>query len=339
MKKHTDSFRRDRIDSHIKRGYVPIASAEELNSIRDYDWKVFGKGTEWEGIYPCGVMSEEDLDSLRDSALALLDEDTEWDDDIISGSDRRYIQVRDIDMSEIKDFKPIGAINNREEKPFTGRYIGGDFVVRNLKIDNEHDDNIGLFGFTKDAIIRNVVIEDAIISGRDSVGGIIGFADSTTTSNCSFKGKIKGTNINIGGIVGESYNSEIRYCSTSAKIIGNKYVGGIIGGLHRSDITNCVSQGTIFAKEMIAGGLVGLSEISSIRNSKAHAHVKSQASVGGICGYITNTVIKNCQCDNKLFGSFNIKELAIVGEDIDIENLGKSEITKSAFTGEVIVNK
>jgi len=74
-------------------------------------------------------------------------------DDIRNHLDGHFIQVGDIDLSEIQNWEPIGewAWN-----PFTGSYDGNGYKIKNLAINRPDDGDIGLFGYTSSATFENV---------------------------------------------------------------------------------------------------------------------------------------------------------------------------------------
>lgn len=103
-------------------------------------------------------------------------------------------QTADIDMSEVI-FNPIGS----EKKPFKGVYDGNYHIISNLQFvggDANGDKilNIGLFGYTDGATIKNLTIKDCTYTGFGNVGAVVAVAKNTTfsyvhTYNCSLTTK------------------------------------------------------------------------------------------------------------------------------------------------------
>lgn len=212
-----------------------------------------------------------------------------------------YIQVADIDLSQY-DWIPIGVrygggsyipgVSNStfEYNPFEGKYDGNNYKIKNLTINSEKIDTIGLFGYSSEnSIIKNISIENIKISidksSTDyveqwntgtiyavSVGGIIGHCDSII-SNCSVTGSIKVINCNIasvGGIVGigevtDSYNYADIYVLSNRDSRytndGSVSCGGIAGstGTVYGSISKSYNYGTVNA---ISGEFLYLGGIS-----------------------------------------------------------------------------
>ncbi|WP_227633389.1 hypothetical protein, partial [Klebsiella pneumoniae] len=62
------------------------------------------------------------------------------------------------------NFKPIGTSTSSQR--FKGKFNGKGFKVKNLTI-NESTANVGLFGYTENATIQNLGIENAIVVGNN----------------------------------------------------------------------------------------------------------------------------------------------------------------------------
>lgn len=121
----------------------------------------------------------------------------------------KYILMNDIDLSGIANWTPIGT----EADSFKGIFDGNGFVIKNLTIDS-NSENVGLFGHTTLATIKNVGLENVNIKAgagtsesQINVGAFVGTATSTTLSNVYVTGTIAGVNtdtndIYAGGLVG-----------------------------------------------------------------------------------------------------------------------------------------
>lgn len=117
-------------------GYIPVASANELNNIRYSVENTFGAGTIWENTYT-------------------------------GGTDKKYIQVKDVDLSIYSTgigWQPIGGIT---EAPFQGVYDGNSQSINNLFIDNNSYG--GIFGVAcgdfKNIYIKNGNLNNTNFSG------------------------------------------------------------------------------------------------------------------------------------------------------------------------------
>ena len=109
--------------------------------------------------------------------------------------------------------------------PFSGNFDGNN---KTITVDINGDDFIGLFGYTKDASIENVVIAGDV-SGRISVGGLVGLSYGGTYYNIRNTANISFYGVNAGGIFGTYY----RHYDTNT----NTYQNG--------QITRVINEGTI----------------------------------------------------------------------------------------------
>ena len=131
----------------------------------------------------------------------------------------------------------------------------------------------GLFGYSKGATIRNVVLDSfcSVVSSYNGstpayVGGLIGRCNDYTIENTvnmgsvAFVGNIS-SNLWLGGIVGELYASSkevtVKNCANygsvthSGTVSDYAYIGGIAGessgnsSTNKVNIQSCLNHGTI----------------------------------------------------------------------------------------------
>ena len=200
-----------------------------------------------------------------------------------------YILMQDINLSGM-NWTPIGDQDN----PFTGSLDGNGHEISHMTI-NITDPNgekvyVGMFGYGKPSMIKDLCISDLAIQVECTygyIGGVIGFFDygmgDRCIENCAVKsGTIKvnhsQSQSRIGGIVGYAdYWSQILNCSNGAAIetegVGYAYVGGIVG--------NC--EGT--------ADILGCTNFNSI--SVHIENASSTPAIGGILGYGI-TEVQNC---------------------------------------------
>ena len=185
------------------------------------------------------------------------------------------VLVADIDMTDYEDeFQPIGT----SSEYFEGSFDGKGHTIRNFHITGS-DSNVGLFGYTGDCTLSNIVFDETCsVEGENKVGMLVGYVYNGTTT--------------ITGI--ENHGSVV--ASTSA-------AGGIVGYIHSSatvNMTNCSNTGNVTAASG-AGALVG--------SSGGYLSVDNSYNVGIITGKMErkdfayankSTVINNCwDCTSK----------------------------------------
>lgn len=178
---------------------------------------------------------------------------------------RNYVLGADIDASATNSwsrgtgFIPIGSWPT---STFKGIFDGLGHSISNLKINNSS--NVGLFGATNGATIRNV--------------GLIG-------------GSVNGSSSAVGGLVGYSLKTSIINSYTTGNVAGYSQVGGLVGFLEGGAISNSYATGTVTTKGGdYAGGLVGYKPKGTINNSYASGNVSGSAFTGGLVGYNAETI-------------------------------------------------
>lgn len=210
---------------------------------------IFKRGT---AIHPYEIEFKEDLEELAEN--------------VSNGKDYQYQYFKVINnIDETIDFS-IGDNTNA----FAGNFDGNGYKF-NLDIESDGSSYIGLFGNTKNAEIRNVVVTGKV-NGDYAIGGIVGYADNTRILNCSNLADITAL-LNSGGIAGVVYsNSTIKYCSNAGKVDSlaeeknTQYQGGAIAGIIQgSSIDSC------FWYEKSAKDAIGM----NFGNSATLSNVKS----------------------------------------------------------------
>lgn len=94
----------------------------------------------------------------------------------------------DIDMAEVGDFTPIGlGTLGYNFTSFKGHFDGDGKTIRNLTVNRPDNAYNGLFGYVEDGSVRNVVIDNANVSGSGSTGCVVGTLYNGTVSHCVVK--------------------------------------------------------------------------------------------------------------------------------------------------------
>ena len=231
----------------------------------------------------------------------------------VTGSDKkiigRYMLANDIAASETQDwdggFQPIGSSDN-SMGPFTGRFDGVGHTITGLTIkpptDSFGEYSRGMFAYINHgAVIENVSLKDASVSGAESVGGIVGDANyRSIIRNVSFSGKVHGNSV-VGGIVGElqQNGSIIENAYHEGTVEGNRVVGGIVGyAVFSSTVQNVRNAGKVIGDEML-GGIAGVvEEYSSLRNAVQTGTVEQRAGqtdsqVGSVVGLLKEATLSH----------------------------------------------
>lgn len=135
-----------------------------------------------------------------------------------------YVQTADIDLAG-----ESGAIGY--DGVFTGCYNGGNHEIRNMVKNGGYYSHGGLFSQMEGAVVKNLRIVDANVTGGNGTGALAGYADKSTIENVRVEGgSVKGSgNNNIGGLVGQADSGLFVECMSSATVEGNEALGGLVG--------------------------------------------------------------------------------------------------------------
>lgn len=205
-----------------------------------------------------------------------------------------YLQLTsDIDLPDT--WQGIGALkegasdagDGKNINPFSGTFDGNGFTVtsdsggkplfgyvreatiRNLGIAGENIKGSGLIGnYVKDwgetgterpktATVENVIIKSGTtIQGSGIVSGYVSAHNTVDITECTAEsGVVVGCNRNQSwvGSFGGNYNGQIRDCRSAATVYGKDFVGGIIGARGNSMSATSI-RNCVFTGQVIASG-------------------------------------------------------------------------------------
>lgn len=239
---------------------------------------------------------------------------------------KHYRQIADIDLSKVS-FSPIGS----EELPFEGVYDGGNFSVKGIVIPAANTLPCGMFGYVKNATLRNVVIDGITNNGAGGkVGGVVGCAENSTIESCVMNSDLYASVTISGGIAGWVSGGKVSGCTTtstiksitsewaqSGGIVGylcdggvvenctlsgnvasmSKRIGGIVGDLRASTVKGCrvTSVAEVFNNAHSCGGIVGGHYGGTVSDCVVEGTIGSQGDYcGGISGYFSSGEVRNC---------------------------------------------
>ena len=188
--------------------------------------------------------------------------------------------MNDIDLSG----KQWPGIGESAKKPFSGKFDGQGFAVKNLLV--KYTDvpeatglfGAGLFGVVKGTVeIKDLTVE-GVVNGLYSgdrtapVGGVVGLGYDTnlTLTNVVNKADVSASRDSkdaVGGVVGAMDVSSTAVltmtgCANFGKVTANTMeTGGLVGRINGGSITKSYNTGAVTMQDTfgIAGGLVGSS--------------------------------------------------------------------------------
>jgi len=234
--------------------------------------------------------------------------------DIRNYTDRHFIQVNDIDASGTESwnggqgFRPIGD----EIVRFKGRYDGNNNSISNIFIERKNEEDVGIFGYAENAIIKNILI-DAQITGGGRVGGLVGVIYDSMIINVHITSEVSvdEVNSNVGGLIGAMFRTEIKSSSSSGTVVGSSRAGGLAGYNSGGSVDKSYSNSAI-SGDISAGGLIGSNNFNgSITNSYATGDVKSSRDInsgrtGGLVAQNWDSSIINSYATGDVSGASNM---------------------------------
>ena len=261
-------------------------------------------------------------------------------------------------------WQPIGTA----AIPFTGTFDGAGYKITGLWINRADAGYIGLFGYTGDAVIKNLGVEiddgKGSVKGLSNTGGLVGYQRGGGISGCYINGGVDGGGYTgglvgylsdgsitssyasgtvngtrgtgrAGGLVGNQTGGSIVSSYATGSVDGFSYVGGLVGYQLGGSIENSYASGSVTGKGAWFGGLVGVQDSGgSIKNSYASGNVKGITDLvnnahGGLVGYQTS----NSRIENSC-AIGNVESNSYTGGLVGQQNNG-STITDSYASGSV----
>ena len=214
---------------------------------------------------------------------------------------------------------PIGN-QTETNKMFRGSLDGRGHVIRNLTVNRPQAPDIGLFGYTRGAIIKDLRLENLTFTGSTNVGGLVGTDRGSTFQNVFVTGVVSGQKT-IGGLVGYAENTILTRCGAdcqvSASLLSMNYTeissaGGLMGYGQEITAAECYALGTLSCTtstyegktsgHIYAGGLIGCLKSGSVARSFAKSIVSGStaapssagdAYVGGLVGYLHVSTVED----------------------------------------------
>jgi hypothetical protein len=259
-------------------------------------------------------------------------EDIVWlSEQVLSGSseiDARL--VKDIDLSGVTDYNPIGY----SLYEFGAYFLREQFYSYNGTFDGDgHTINVdigptgnrrALFAQIGSGVVKNLTVTGSVSGGtppnqdgrsiqvtqsQQATGGIA--AAGGSFYNCAFIGTVNGYG-NTGGIVGTT-SGTVENCRVEGEIINGS---GIVGYLSSGIVSNCVNKANVSGGSNV-GGIAGDIHSGIVLNCVNEGDVYGVTNVGGIVGSFMNVngAVTNCVNKGNIsgLGNYNRAIGGIVG--------------------------
>ena len=237
-----------------------------------------------------------------------------------------------------------GVLTTPETSASTPGNIQRETVtIKGIIVNEPQMDNVGFFGFLRDATIDGLNISYSVFRGQQYVGGIAAQAVNTTINNSSVQDD-DGSNVTLitgnhttGGIVGSMDNSTITITSSGVKFMGEAiYNGGVAGYAENGTITNNNIDYQPHSSTLYNAGVVGFSKGTTVPQSGSKSRggnyivnnyvrfdgeSSSLNRAGGLVGYVQNSLLAN----NYVYGQKGGATLSgalgsVLGTGVHVEN-------------------
>ena len=239
---------------------------------------------------------------------------------------KTFILTQDIDLG-YNEWTPIGNSTNK----FQGTFDGQDHKVANLLISGRNN-YVGLFGFTTDGEIKNLVVENAKVSGRVGVGVVAGSPYTSKFKDITVQGHVEVNGMSyVGGVGGR--NAYAAWENITVDVDETSYVDA-----------NSVENGTAY--RTYVGGVIGFigEDPKLFKNITSNIDVKgSTIDVGGLFGIAHyGNQFENCSCsgDVEIYAAEEADAAQEIGGIAGVWNNGGADVvfTNCTFTGTLKTN-
>ena len=176
---------------------------------------------------------------------------------------------------------------HNDYRPFTATFEGNGYMIRNLAI-RRNQSHIGLFGYTDNATIRNLGLEQALADYTGSteynyIAPLVGWMEGGAITASYATGAADGGDGDddyVGGLVGRQIGGTLiaSYATGTAHGRGGDYdsVGGLVGEQSNATLIASYATGTVHGgagERDDAGGLVGYQDGGTLTASYATGNV------------------------------------------------------------------
>ena len=195
-----------------------------------------------------------------------IDSASSFEENLVNDLDGDFVLTGDIDFKKA-DSEELDTVNlfSSESKAFQGTLDGNNHTIKNFKLGSAT--NAGLFGYLKGATIKNLVIENVVVSytskASSHIGALAGYVidsniENVTIKNVTYEVTTQSTaEINVGGVAGYSERTSyknvyaedvnINFTSAKHKVNAGLFIGRANGDALINDVLaqSCGAKGII----------------------------------------------------------------------------------------------
>lgn len=213
---------------------------------------------------------------------------------------KKIVQTADIDF-EGGYMLPIGT----ESQPFSSVYDGQYYRIENMSIVGGTADDIGLFGYTKGATIKNLTLMNADVSGGYNVGAVAGYATNTTFERVgSYNGIVSAMDVQTAGR-GIFLTNGVTAVNVTKQ--NGTYTSISLG----NNGTSYTTLSVMVADEIVndsdrayyIGDLIGRGDNVTIKICFVRKSNTINAEIGGFAGLLANSQVTNTYTSRSDFGN------------------------------------
>jgi len=195
-----------------------------------------------------------------------------------------------------KGWQPIGT----RLQPFTGTFDGGGHTIAGLYINRPDEDYVGLFGYVKRGVVKNVGLLEVDVTGRNETGALLGHNERGVVGNdlkqpdSTYSTGRVASYWSAGGLVGCNWDGIVGLCKSSAEVShtsGECYRTGGLVGTNYGDVIYCDYSGNVTGVHEVGGmvglngGWVPLAPSGRVINCQGNYTVTGKLFVGGEVGW------------------------------------------------------
>ncbi|HAN79264.1 MAG TPA: hypothetical protein DCQ31_16600 [Bacteroidales bacterium] len=210
----------------------------------------------------------------------------------------------DLNVAPYNSAEGWSAIGS-ESSYFMNTFNGNSFEIIGLTINRTTTSHQGLFGSIENALLTNIKITGANITGTGYLGILVGWGINSAIDFCTAQGTVIGTEDNVGGLIGYLYKTAVTNSNSNSEVTGRDYVGGLLGNNNESAFSKCYSIGKVTGNAGV-GGLIGRNYTNTIINEcYSTAAVTAYEKAGGLVGESALSAINNCYTTGKITAKSN----------------------------------
>ncbi len=232
---------------------------------------------------------------------------------------------------------------------FTGLYNGKVHSITGLSLAGNNFG--GLFGAVDGAVISDIIINDADVSGLNYAGVIAGSARNTTIKNITINSaKVEAVEFGgyAGSVVGYAENTTVENVAVNGAEVKTNLdatsatieIAGGVAGVFDGTVKNVVLDGVTVESGAVAGGIIG--SVRGAKTAVADAQIKADITSdisGGVIGCAENLLklsISGCAVGGTVEGT----EIAagIVGKIISDSTNSSVDKAQSSIISDTVVS-